>query len=81
MPGRAHADAGAPEGPALTPREREIARLAASGLAGKDIAAMLVVSIRTVDNHLRSVYGKLGVNSRTDLAALLGPDSPTWQGD
>ncbi|MGW4474786.1 helix-turn-helix domain-containing protein [Nonomuraea sp. NPDC004354] len=50
-------------------------------MASKDIAAMLVVSIRTVDNHLQSVYGKLGVNSRTDLAALLGPDSPTWQGD
>ncbi|MFD1930433.1 LuxR C-terminal-related transcriptional regulator [Nonomuraea mangrovi] len=68
-------------GPVLTPREREIAGLAASGLASKDIAASLVLSIRTVDNHLQSVYGKLGVNGRTELAALLDVDSPPWDGD
>ncbi|GAA2372159.1 LuxR family transcriptional regulator [Nonomuraea africana] len=63
-------------GPALTAREREIARLAAAGLASKEIAARLVLSIRTVDNHLQSVYGKLGVNGRTELTELLDADSP-----
>lgn len=52
-------------------RQLEIARLAASGKASKEIAAELVVSARTVDNHLAAVYKKLGVNSRDGLADLL----------
>ena len=49
-------------GPAeeLTPREREVALLAAGGLSSAEIAERLVVSVRTVDNHLQRVYGKLG---------------------
>lgn len=43
----------------LTRREREIAHLAASGLSSRDIADRLVVSVRTVDNHLQRVYRKL----------------------
>ncbi|GAA3468937.1 helix-turn-helix transcriptional regulator [Nonomuraea roseola] len=69
------------QGPVLTPREREIARLAAAGLASKEIAARLVLSIRTVDNHLQSVYGKLGVNGRTELTELLDTDSPPEEED
>lgn len=60
------------QAPSLTPREREIARLAASGLPSRQIATILTVSIRTVDNHLQSVYGKLGVSRRSDLAAIFG---------
>jgi DNA-binding CsgD family transcriptional regulator len=56
---------------ALTSREREIAGLAAAGLSSKDIAARLVVSARTVDNHLQRVYSKLGITSRDQLAAVL----------
>ncbi|MBO9577517.1 MAG: helix-turn-helix transcriptional regulator, partial [Microbacteriaceae bacterium] len=52
----------------LTRREREIANLAASGLSSKDIAARLFLSARTVDNHLQSVYGKLGITGRHELA-------------
>lgn len=56
----------------LTPREDEIARLAASGLTSKEIAERLFISPRTVDNHLASVYVKLGVSSRQALPAALG---------
>jgi DNA-binding CsgD family transcriptional regulator len=51
----------------LTKREREVATLAAQGLASRDIAERLFVSVRTVDNHLRQIYGKLGIRSRTEL--------------
>jgi DNA-binding CsgD family transcriptional regulator len=54
----------------LTPREREIALLAASGLSSRQIAERLVVSVRTVDNHLQRAYRKLGVTRRGDLAQI-----------
>jgi DNA-binding CsgD family transcriptional regulator len=54
----------------LTRREREVATLAARGLTNKQIAERLVVSERTVGNHLYSVYAKLGVNGRDDLRRL-----------
>ncbi len=58
--------------PELTPREREIAQLAAHGHSSKEIAAQLVISVRTVDNALHEVYSKLGINRRADLAPILG---------
>ncbi|HTW10340.1 MAG TPA: LuxR C-terminal-related transcriptional regulator [Acidimicrobiales bacterium] len=60
----------------LTRREREVATLAAGGLASKDIAAKLFVSVRTVDNHLQNAYTKLGVSSRECLALALGGATP-----
>lgn len=57
---------------ALTKREREVATLAARGLASRDIAETLVVSTRTVENHLQRAYEKLGVRSRAELADALG---------
>ena len=61
-------------GPAeeLTPREREVALLAAGGLSSAEIAERLVVSVRTVDNHLQRAYGKLGIGGRHELADALG---------
>jgi len=56
----------------LTQREREVAALAASGLPSRLIAARLVLSSRTVENHLQRLYGKLGVTGRAELAAVLG---------
>jgi DNA-binding CsgD family transcriptional regulator len=56
----------------ITRREREIALLAARGLASKQIGARLFISARTVDNHLAKVYVKLGVRTRTELAEVLG---------
>lgn len=55
----------------LTPREREVARLAANGVTRRAIAADLGLSLRTVSNHLNHVYAKLGVADRASLAALL----------
>ncbi|MFG2608507.1 LuxR C-terminal-related transcriptional regulator [Streptomyces sp. NPDC048514] len=52
----------------LTRREREVVRLAAEGLTSQEIAARLVLSVRTVDNHLHRAFAKLGVSSRRDLA-------------
>lgn len=51
----------------LTPRETEIARFAAAGLHSRDIAEQAHISVRTVDNHLASVYTKLGLHSRQEL--------------
>jgi ATP/maltotriose-dependent transcriptional regulator MalT len=56
----------------LTAREREIAALAAQGTSSKDIADRLFLSARTVDNHLQSIYGKLGIRGRRELAATFG---------
>ena len=57
--------------PALTPRELEIALQAAAGSSSKEIADRLVLSVRTVDNHLQNVYTKLGATGRAELAARL----------
>jgi DNA-binding CsgD family transcriptional regulator len=51
----------------LTPREREIVELVATGATNREIAAQLVLSPRTVDHHLRQVFAKLGISSRADL--------------
>ncbi len=61
----------APARAALTARELEIATLAASGMADKQIAQKLFLSHRTVENKLHSVYEKIGVKSRNDLAEVL----------
>jgi len=55
-------------GVSLTEREREVLNLLANGLTNKDIAQNLILSVRTVEAHLRSVYGKLDVASRTEAA-------------
>jgi DNA-binding CsgD family transcriptional regulator len=60
----------------LTPREREVAMLAAAQTSSRDIAARLGLSVRTVDNYLGRAYAKLGVNGRAELAALLGTTPP-----
>ncbi|HET8598875.1 MAG TPA: AAA family ATPase [Segeticoccus sp.] len=54
----------------LTPQERQVAKFVASGLSNRDVAAQLFVSPRTVDFHLRNVFAKTGVTSRTELAQL-----------
>ncbi len=54
----------------LSPRETEIMRAAAAGLTDQEIATDLVISVRTVNAHLRSVYRKVGVSSRRQLRSL-----------
>jgi DNA-binding CsgD family transcriptional regulator len=56
----------------LTVRERQLVEMAAAGHANAEIAARLHLSVRTVENHLRSAYGKLGVADRHEAARVLG---------
>ena len=63
------AGAGARRPGELTPAEQRVAELAADGLANKEIASALVVTVRTVEAHLKQVYAKLGIRSRTQLAS------------
>jgi predicted ATPase/DNA-binding CsgD family transcriptional regulator len=49
----------------LTPRELEVLRLVASGMTNSEAASALTVSPHTINMHLRSIYGKLGVTSRS----------------
>ena len=60
------------EGPAslLTPQELQVVRLAADGMANRDIAAHLFLSPRTIEYHLYKAYPKLGVGSRAELMDL-----------
>lgn len=55
----------------LTPREYRVAEMAAEGMSNKDIAQSLFVTVKTVEVHLSSVYRKLGIASRTQLAAAI----------
>ena len=57
--------------PALTARQREIARFAAQGMTTREIAERLVISTRTTSNHLYAIYQRLGVSGRSDLARRL----------
>jgi DNA-binding NarL/FixJ family response regulator len=60
----------------LTPQELAVARLVSQGRRNQEIADELVLSIKTVSYHLRNVYSKLGVRSRTELAAQWNVPKP-----
>ena len=65
----------------LTPQQREIAELAASGLTNKQIGERLFVSPRTVSSHLYQIFPKLGITSRGALRdALAALDERTGSG-
>jgi DNA-binding CsgD family transcriptional regulator len=60
---------------ALTPSERRVAQLAATGLSSPQIAQQLFVTVNTVESHLRHAYQKLDIHSRQELAAALSASS------
>jgi len=55
----------------LTPTEARVARLAGDGLSTRDVAEEMGISPRTVETHLASLYGKLGVTSRAELGRVM----------
>ncbi|MBC2878779.1 MULTISPECIES: response regulator [Streptomyces] len=57
----------APEAPRLTDRETQVLRLVAKGLSYKQIAERLVISHRTVQNHVQNTLGKLQLHNRVEL--------------
>jgi DNA-binding CsgD family transcriptional regulator len=57
--------------PGLTPREAEVARLAADGTSNQEIANSLSISPRTVERHITNVLTKLGLRNRTELATVV----------
>jgi DNA-binding CsgD family transcriptional regulator len=60
----------APSDPAnLTPREREVLGLLATGLSNSEISRELVLSVRTVDRHISNIYSKLDVSGPSARAA------------
>jgi DNA-binding CsgD family transcriptional regulator len=57
---------------ALTPSERRVAELAASGMTNRDVAAALFISPKTVEANLARIYRKLGIKSRAELGRVIG---------
>jgi DNA-binding CsgD family transcriptional regulator/tetratricopeptide (TPR) repeat protein len=54
----------------LTPQELQVANFVVQGMTNREVAAQMFLSPRTIDYHLRSVFTKLGITSRTELAKL-----------
>ena len=70
---RADDESTAPPPPHLTPRQVEVLRLLEQGRSTKQIAAELHLSTETVRNHVRRLFRALGVNTRLEAVAAVGP--------
>jgi DNA-binding NarL/FixJ family response regulator len=60
----------------LTRQEGEVLELVRAGLSNRAIAERLVLSVKTVEGHLTTIYGKFGVTSRTQILAALARAEP-----
>jgi DNA-binding CsgD family transcriptional regulator len=58
----------------LTASERRVAAMAADEMSNREIAQALFITVKTVENHLSRVYGKLDIHSREELSAALAED-------
>jgi DNA-binding CsgD family transcriptional regulator len=72
---RARLPATASAGSPLSPRELEVARLAARGLTNKQIGETLYLSERTAENHVQHILVKLGFSNRSQIAAWLATEA------
>lgn len=63
-----------PDSDALTPSELQVALRVAEGLTNREVAAAIFLSPKTVEHHLSSIYRKLGIRSRTELARRMASD-------
>ena len=68
------------DGAPLTQRELQVARLIAGGRSNKEIAAELVISQRTAENHVEHILTKLGFTSRAQVAAWVTASQPAGEG-
>jgi predicted ATPase/DNA-binding NarL/FixJ family response regulator len=68
------------DGLPLTARELQVARLVAAGRSNKEIAAELVISQRTAENHVEHILTKLGFTSRAQVAAWVAASQPDGDG-
>jgi DNA-binding NarL/FixJ family response regulator len=64
----------------LTSREVAVAQRAVTGMSNRDIAAEMLISVKTVQFHIGNIYTKLGVRSRVQLAARLADVEPAAKG-
>ena len=58
----------------LTPSERRVAEMAASGMTNRQIAQDLFLTVKTIETHLSAAYDKLGIRSRQQLGDALAGD-------
>ena len=65
---------GAPLSHELTPQELQVALVVAQGATNREAGARLFLSPKTIETHLRRIYRKLNVRSRTELARLLASE-------
>lgn len=56
----------------LSPREQEVANLVAQGLSNREIGQTLFIGRRTVDTHIQSIFNKLSLHRRAEIAAWIG---------
>jgi DNA-binding CsgD family transcriptional regulator len=64
----------------LTPRQRDIAVLFASGLSAPEVAVRAGITARTARDHLEAIHGRLGIHSRAELAALVSRAAHNFNG-
>ncbi|MFB3739255.1 MAG: LuxR family transcriptional regulator [Candidatus Velamenicoccus archaeovorus] len=62
----------------LTARERQVLSLVAKGLPGKQVARLLGISVKTVEQHKTRIFGKLGVQSQAAAVAVAAQGSAPW---